>query len=472
MVFKKRLLKTILVWLPYLIIFIIFIIWRIWIFRFPTYQPFFLQETGTSSNSISTLSAGIILKDIFTVTIGAWFQVFSSSVSKGMDISKRLIWLTICIATFSLIYLVLSKTNNPSQDQHRKRDQIWNREVILAGVISILLAGIPLWATNLSVDLNFPSDRLILPFRIGCAIMVTGLIVFLVKNRVFRFMLLSLIIGLAAGHAYLTSISYLNDWHMLNDFLWQLYWRAPSIEKGTTLLTDNFPLNYYSDNSITAPVNWIYDPENHSLDLNYMFYFLSVRLGRRLPDLEPDLDIDQPYRSFSFKGSTSDLLVLSYSPPSCLHFVNDQFDYLNLQIPQSIRGLGKLTDIQLIIPERDSHMPDIFSTEPEHTWCYYFENAELAAQEERWTDVLSLLQESEAKDLFPIDTIEYFPFIHAYTQTDEWGDALELSIRIHENQSIYDPILCAFWKNILMNEDIRDLPQEINYFYYASLNCY
>ena len=389
-----------------------------------------------------------------------------------MDISTRLIWLTVCVATFSIIYLVLFKTNDQSQGHSRKRDQRWYREVILAGFLSIFLAGIPLWATNLSVDLNFPSDRLTLPFRIGCALMITGLIGFLVKNRIFRFVLLSFTIGLAAGHAYLSSISYLNDWHMLNDFLWQLYWRAPSIAKGTTLLTDDFPLNYYSDNSITAPLNWIYDPENHSLDLNYMFYFLSVRLGRRLPDLETDLDIDQPYRSFSFKGSTSDLLVLAYSPPSCLHLVSDQFDYLNPQIPQSIRGLGNLTNIQLITPDRGSRIPEIFWSEPEHTWCYYFESAELAAQEERWTDVLSLLQESETKGLLPIDTVEYLPFIHAFIQTDKWGDALELSIRMHENQPIYDPILCVFWKNELMNEDIRNVTDEINYFYFSNLNCY
>ena len=35
-------------------------------------------------------------------------------------------------------------------------------------------------------------------------------------------------------------------------FLWQLSWRIPGLEKGTTVLTNDIPLRYYSDNSLTA----------------------------------------------------------------------------------------------------------------------------------------------------------------------------------------------------------------------------
>ena len=57
-------------------------------------------------------------------------------------------------------------------------------------------------------------------------------------------------------------------------------WRMPALEKGTILISNDLPVTYYSDNSLTGPLNWIYSPPG---EMNVILYFASVRVGKTLP---------------------------------------------------------------------------------------------------------------------------------------------------------------------------------------------
>jgi len=56
----------------------------------------------------------------------------------------------------------------------------------------------------------------------------------------------------------------------------------------------------------------------------------------------------------------------------------------------------------------------IFGAEPPHTWCYYYQKAELALQTRDWKQVVSLGDKAIQQDLHPNDVIEWLPFIQAY----------------------------------------------------------
>ena len=58
-------------------------------------------------------------------------------------------------------------------------------------------------------------------------------------------------------------------------------------------------------------------------------------------------------------------------------------------------------------------IPEIFGAEPPHTWCYYFEKADLARQLQDWQSVLQLEKQAREHGFTPKFGPEYVPFIEA-----------------------------------------------------------
>ena len=119
-------------------------------------------------------------------------------------------------------------------------------------------------------------------------------------------------------------------------------------------MTSEIPFAYYSDNSLTAPLNWIYAPHSSSHAMPYLLYDIEARLGQGLPEIKTGLPIDQPYRAAAFNGSTSQALVLFYDPPRCLKVMNPALDrYLPVK-PLYIREATPLSRLDLILPAADA----------------------------------------------------------------------------------------------------------------------
>ena len=94
-------------------------------------------------------------------------------------------------------------------------------------------------------------------------------------------------------------------------------------------------------------------------------------------------------------------------------------------------------------------MPAIYGPEPSHGWCYYFEQAHLAAQVGDWQAVASLGDEAFRIDDYPNDPMERFVFIEGYAHTDEWRRAVELSGESFRVSRPYmGPLLCKLWSRI------------------------
>ena len=72
--------------------------------------------------------------------------------------------------------------------------------------------------------------------------------------------------------------------------------------------------------------------------------------------------------------------------------------------------------IENVIANASAPLPAefIFGREPAHTWCYYYQQAELAIQNGAWEDVIEIGEEVNQLDLQPKDRIEWTPFLQAY----------------------------------------------------------
>jgi hypothetical protein len=123
----------------------------------------------------------------------------------------------------------------------------WPWQAIGVGMAAMVAGGLPVWVTQLPVGLEYPWDRLTLPLALGASLAAAGFLG-LFRGQAPRLVIAVAMLGLSAGTHYVSNRSYVKDAEDLGQFLWQLSWRIPGLEKGTALLTNDIPLRYYSDN--------------------------------------------------------------------------------------------------------------------------------------------------------------------------------------------------------------------------------
>ncbi len=242
---------------------------------------------------------------------------------------------------------------------------------------------------------------------------------------------------------------------------WQMTWRAPGLESGTALLANDVPLRYFSDNSMTAMLNWTFAPENKSLEMPYLLDFISVRLGKGLPDLKEGLPLTQDYSSLSFNGTTDDTIAIFIMPPACLRFIDRQLDDNFQRLPPLSAKASNLTNLDLVRFDDQVEPPAvIFGTEPSPNWCYYFEKADMARQSEDWVAIVEYGDLAFDLNDNPNEATERLPFIEGYAHLNNWSRAIELSRdTLLQGQSGVSTMLCNTWARIAKST-VPNLEQE------------
>ena len=459
--------KTLQIWFPFLISFLVFFTWRIFIFKFPTYSPKLIDIFKQNIFSGFGYFLSRLANDFFTVAFKSWLPIFQDPLKAFSNPQLIIVWFLVS----SVSILVVIHITHKKLPQQTNKNTTTNLRYIYLGLFFISLAGIPIWITDLPIKLEFAWDRLALPFSPGVSLFITGLFSEIFNKSSLRNIALGLLIGLSSGYQYLNSYEYLQEWISLNNFFYQLTWRAPGLTPGTTLLTDQFILKYYSDNSLTAPLNWIYDSNNHTLNLNYMFYFLDVRLGRRLPGLGKGLEINQPYRSFSFQGSTDQILFLRYNPPSCMHVLDNSTRTVPDKTTPNLSKAINLSNPSLIQPQPSFHFPDFFLDENKQDWCYFFEKAELARQQSDWKKIIQLANEAFNNHFQPYDPVELLPFIEAYGHESDFTSALQLSKSALQTSNELKIQICGIWNEFIKEIPFEKIDEPVTQFFYSELKC-
>jgi hypothetical protein len=119
-------------------------------------------------------------------------------------------------------------------------------------------------------------------------------------------------------------------------------------------------------------------------------------------------------------------------------------------LPRSAAKALELSNLGQVIsqPANDVLPPTILGAEPAHTWCYYFEKADLARQEEDWGQVAGIGDQVFAIPYYPDDYSEYLPFVEAYARTGRWEDARNLTRKTADLMPVLQPALCAVWQRV------------------------
>jgi hypothetical protein len=280
------------------------------------------------------------------------------------------------------------------------------------------------------------------------SLFLVGIMSWLIERWKGRVIVVATIIGLLVGFQMRVA----NDYRWLSvdqsHFYWQLTWRAPAIQPGTALVSEDILFPYQGLFSTSSAINLLYpQPKNPDL-VAYWMYSIKPRFDVDNLDVH-QISFDTHQRLTHFVGQTPDSLVLLYGAPksNCLWVLRpEDSDYPDLSpLVKQWLPVSTLSRIgqKPLDPAYPSHQA--FGPEPEHSWCYYFETADLARQYNDWTTAAKLGDQAQAKGFKP-DTsgsnviYEWMPFIEAYAHTQRWQDAASLT----EQSLKFDPKLASF----------------------------
>jgi hypothetical protein len=434
---------VVLLWAPYLAVFLAAGIWRAFFFPYQTnnYQMITLGQLIAQPLQTLGLLAWRALEQIGISVWLAWVQAGARTLDK-VSATRYTLLMAITIAVVFLSALLAKSENQPG----RKDTYAWGGQALLIAGIALGLAGWPFWLTSVPFSLKFAYDRFTLPYMLGACLFVAGLIA-LLPWRPARWLVLASLVGVGVGFQYQAGLAFRQDWVYQQQFFWQLTWRIPNLKPGTLIIAnENLGTAYSTDNSLSAPINWIYDPENASQNIRYLMVYPTIR--QKL-NLAPGTPVNTDLLVGEFNGNTSQSISLFYNSVSCLRVLDPVLDDLNPAPEDALRKTMQYSDFGLITPLKEGQaprvpLPQIFGPPPERSWCKTFETADLLRQAGQWQKIIQLWESDQ--DLFSDsrNPAEAAPFIEAYARSGQWEQAAPLTKSTLNSR----PILCSLWQNL------------------------
>ena len=445
---------------PYLLLWLAAVLSRIFIFNNQVYSTSLLGDLRTDFFGTLARLIQLILASFWTVSGAALGQIFQLP-DPSMD-GWRVTAMVAGVVIFVFALFVYALRFMLFQTQQR-----FTLQPILLSLSAFLTAGWPLWLIEFPPSLAHPTSRFTLPFMFGASLLWAGLLELIPSTR-WKYLIAGLLIALMAGRQSFWMNDYRREWDSQKTLFWQMNWRAPGLEQNTTVLlndraflspsaTGNLPpedlrvFNYYADNSLAAALNWIYAPDNHSDQMDYLLLYPKSRIGGSLPSFEKGQPINYDFLAGTFEGTTSQVVAFYYAPPGCLRLLDPEIDTLNRFIPDEtlMREAAVLSSSAWILPEETASMPKVYESEPSYGWCYYFERADLARQMKDWEEIVRIGEIAFALGDHPNDPVERFVFIEGYAHAGDWTRAQELSVEAYRVSKDYmGPMLCSLWSRI------------------------
>jgi len=438
----QRFTKTLKTWFPYLLVWMLNAAWLIYYYKFGAYASYGI----TATQSLTALN---LLQDsldaIWKAGFYVWIQVLAL-IFKSPTAPASLLTLGLAAVSFGFFtpYLKTAAQENDSET-------IFSVSLIIVGILGILLGRLPSLAAGLPLTLQSSYDRFMISMMIGGSLFLLGVIELLFRSNRIKNYIVALIIALGIGQQFFNANIFRRDWEDQRNIYWQMTWRMPALKPNTILLTHQMPIDYETDASFTAPINWTYAPNYTRADVPYLMLYTEKRVGGgTLPALAPDIPITFNYRTVSFYGNTSQAVVIYMPRGGCLRVLDpaqgDMETYSRL--PAALTNAIPLSNLSRIIIDPETAATPMFFSEPKHEWCYYFTKAELAQQTGNYQKVISLGNEAASLGYQPTDQNEWLVFIKAHALTGDLQTAESISIAALKEDARVRRGVCSAWQQI------------------------
>ena len=418
-------------WLPAVLIPGVFLVWRLLLFENQrTETDIGLQFSVILQSPLRGAYAWLVnlFRSVLNQSVLAWwapdFQDFFTQ-------STRSLFFSLLAAGFSALLiasLMLWKIKRAERKEPLK-SAFW------IGLFGVVAGVLPVISANRLVSFG-PYSHYALPASLAAAVLVGG-VIYSVDSGYFRAGMTAVLVLLAVMNQAVISAKVLNEERVIANFWHQVAWRVPGIQAGTALVVYYPTVSYGEDvDAVNGPANYIYYPgPDESLPVIYPLYG-AKQYPWTAKEIMSEVEQEVGYRTHKGIFDPMNSLVLSQPFKSaCVHIINGKYPWFSYSDPDYILAAGSYSKIENILLDVPSPKLDsaIFGPEPAHGWCYYYQKAELAAQNQDWKTVLDLAQEIEGQKFTINERLEWMPFLQAYAATGDvagFKDATEKIITV------------------------------------------
>ena len=454
---KPRLHETLKRYAVYLAALFGYVIWRMFLIPLPGDDPYrasTLFEFFTSPLQTMVVWGQTVISDTLNVLVGSWAPVFGLGLAESIPPFTTFSWVVAALCAVLLIFF-LWKLNLPDlqpQDENR-----WVIQALLIGLAAVILGCCPAWAIGRAVIGDFHANRYALPGMFGAALFIVALLTWLGRSWRQSAVLLAVLVGMGTGYQLRVANEFRWEWKEQQDFYWQLSWRAPYLKPGTAIFFENEPFPEQGLFSTSAAINLLYPQETSPEEpVAYWAYALNPRFSERLPD-PANSGLNAAFRSFYFEGNTNHSIFVHFDPQrsNCWWLLGPEDSanpYLS-DLEKNWLSLTNFDQISAAAPGDASPSLDLFGPEPEHDWCYLYQKADLARQNENWQQAAAFGDQALALGFTPDARSsnvprEWLPFIESYAHTGQWDIATELTLTASLQDPKYGGMLCNLWSSL------------------------
>lgn len=438
-------------YLPYFILLVMVSVWRAFFFDAQTYNYDLALVSSLKTNLVGTLYELLktLVTSIFNSAVLAWVQPVLSLINNWRMTSFYLLMLGLMVGSLFLSGMVLAfKVDHPGDLKNLIKT---NKDLILFGISGLILAGWPFYLTDLPVIPYGFKSRFTLPFILSGSIFLAAIIE-TIPNKILKITLASLLISSSIGFHLLTQ----NDFRYVtkenNRLISQLVTRIPGLTPGTTILSDEGS-DYFTFTTLTAQLNLIYEPENFP-GVNYGWVFPRELALKTTTPLEKSKEFDINLVSAIFYGDSTRIVSIQQPAGGCLRVLSKSSE---VEVPELINYKVKwLSNPALILRDDavNSKIDALYGSLEIDSWCSLYQQAELALQFQDYAKVSDLFNKAENNWLQPKDLSEWYPFIEAFGQVQDWPMALTITDRIISGRNRTETRLCELWESFYDQNDI------------------
>jgi hypothetical protein len=450
---KQKFKQTFLHWLPFAAGPGLFLIWRLFIFETDRRATDVGAQLGQlfSSPLVGLWWLVYLVQDVFNVLLVAWgYPLYLLAFQ--MRLRDTLIGFSLAAFVVLLVVIGLRWGKEDEVESDAGPSSGWMREEYWLGLVTVVGGLLPVILANRHI--LFPDlSRYALASSAGVAILLAGIIA-QITSRSLRMTLVSFLIVVSILTHFGNAVRVANETEVIRNFWWQVSWRAPGIQAGTTLVASYPGVGIQEDYFVWGPANLIYYPEKQTqrpieiklpaaVLTNDVVLKIITRKGAETPERRGNILT----RDF---GEV--LFIVQTSPDSCVRIIDGDAPELSSRDSHRTMVVAPFSQLDFVRLDSNFHEPPqtIFGTEPEHDWCYYYQQAALARQQGDWVAIQMLHQQALGLGLYPNDSVEWMPFAQAYTVL---GNLDEL--RTLKKIIIADPYLMAQTCQILTDMTAR-----------------
>lgn len=458
----KPLRKTLRAWAPYLLVTAVYVIWRFFLLQLPGADPYRAETLYAFLQSpLQTLGSllNIMLVDETHILLNAWVRHFNLDFQNLTRVEQLILALEFAVLLVSTLYVTyFQRRNDPAEtSQNEAAHSRWPRQVFIFGLAAVLLGPVPAWITGRQVVFDFHSDRYAMPAMFGAALLAVSALEWMVQRPVQRAFAASMLIAIGLAAQLHIANDYRWTWTDQTRFFWELSWRAPGLKSPTALYMEEEPYPNQGLFSTSAALNLMYPQQSQNGNLSYWMFALRPRYNNGAPADLNAISMNTTFRTLHFEGSTPDTLLLYKNPSisNCLWVLSAR-DADHPYLSDLVKDFLPVSNLEQISTQTQPGYPpaDILGAEPARTtWCYYFEKADLARQQEDWPAAAALANQALEQGYTP-DTIgsnsphEWMPLIEGLARTGSLQTAANLTRQSYALDARYRAMLCKLWDTI------------------------